>query len=85
MLAASLSDIDGLGILISEEWYWRFHHALGHSLLFGIVLSVLLAALSTRRVLGSVLYLCLFHLHLVLDYYGSGPHWPLYYAWPFSR
>lgn len=85
MLAASLQDVDGLGILVSEERYWDLHHALGHCLLFGVVLSAVLTIFSTNRLLAFVTYLGLFHLHLVLDYYGSGPDWPLYYAWPFSR
>src|SRR5207302_7065303 len=29
-------------------------------------------------------YLALFHLHLVMDYFGSGPGWGIYYLWPFS-
>jgi len=85
MLAASLADVDGLGIVVSEELYWSLHHALGHCLLFGVLLSAILTMFSTRRVLAFVTYLGLFHLHLVLDYFGSGPDWPLYYAWPFSR
>jgi hypothetical protein len=30
-------------------------------------------------------YLSLFHLHLLMDYYGSGPGWGIAYLWPFSR
>ena len=26
-----------------------------------------------------------FHLHLVLDYFGSGPGWGIHYFWPFSN
>jgi len=85
MLAASLQDVDGLGILVSEELYWNLHHALGHCLLFGVVLAAVLTFFSTHKLLAFATYLGLFHLHLVLDYYGSGPDWPLYYAWPFSR
>ena len=29
-----------------------------------------------------VLFLALFHLHLLLDYYGSGPEWHIHYLWP---
>jgi hypothetical protein len=31
-----------------------------------------------------LLYLALFHLHLLMDYWGSGPLWPIYYLYPFS-
>ena len=85
MIAAAAQDVDGLGILISEELYWDYHHKLGHCAAFGVVLSLILTAISTHRLLGFVTYLALFHLHLVLDYLGSGPGWPLYYFWPVSN
>jgi hypothetical protein len=85
MLAASLQDLDGLGMVVSEELYWELHHKLGHCLLAGVLLAVVLAALSTHRVKAGLIYLALFHVHLALDYLGSGPGWPLYYLWPFSE
>lgn len=84
MVAASAHDLDGLGILVSQELYWDYHHKLGHCALFGVVLSALLAAFSSRRALALATYLALFHLHLILDYLGSGPGWPLFYGWPFA-
>jgi hypothetical protein len=86
MLAASLPDLDGLGILVSEELYWDLHHKLGHCAAFGVVLSACLAIASTRgrRWLALGVYLALFHLHLALDYVGSGPGWPIWYFWPVS-
>ena len=83
MLAASLADLDGLGILVGERWYHEFHHVLGHNLLFAAVLSAALAAFSTHRAAAFGVYFALAHLHLLLDYYGSGPGWPICYAWPF--
>ena len=85
ILAATLPDLDGLGMLKSDEMYWEYHHKLGHNLLAGIVLAGLLAACSRRRLWTFPLYLALFHLHLLLDYFGSGPYWGIYYLWPFSR
>jgi hypothetical protein len=85
MIAAAAQDIDGLGILISQELYWDYHHKLGHCAAFGVALSLALASFSTHRLLAGATYLALFHLHLVLDYLGSGPGWPLYYFWPFSQ
>ena len=43
-----------------------------------------LAAFSTHRVKAFCLFLALFHLHLILDYFGSGPGWGIRYLWPFS-
>ena len=86
VMAASLADLDGLTIALGQEAYWYTHHVLGHNLAYGLVLSALLAAFTTRglRTTGFVLYLALYHLHLVMDYYGSGPGWGIAYLWPFS-
>ena len=85
MAAASASDPDGLGIIFGEEAYWRYHHVLGHNLLFAVVCSAAFALVSTHRLTVLLLSLALFHVHFVLDYYGSGPGWSIYYLWPFSR
>lgn len=85
MVAASVADLDGLGILVSQDAYVAYHHLLGHNLLFGVVSSAMLTGFSTHRSKVFWLYLALFHLHLVLDYFGSGPGWPIYYWWPFSN
>jgi hypothetical protein len=84
MLAAGLEDLDGLGILFGQEAYWDYHHRLGHNLLFGLVLAVVLTVFSKHRGKAFLVYFGLFHLHLALDYFGSGPLWPIQYLWPFS-
>ena len=85
MLAASLPDLDGLGILFGQESYWDFHHILGHNLAAGLVLSLALCAFSTRRIAAFAVYLGLFHLHLLMDSFGSGQGWGIPYLWPFWR
>jgi inner membrane protein len=85
MLAASWADLDGLGILAGPEMYWEYHHKLCHNLPFGLLLSAGLMLFSGRRWRAFVVYLGLFHLHLVMDYFGSGPDWGFYYLWPFSN
>ena len=84
MIAASAQDLDGLGILYSEELYWDLHHRLGHSLTAGVVLAAVLTIFATRKVLGFLAFLVLFHLHLLMDYFGSGPEWLIHYYWPFN-
>ena len=84
MIAASVADLDGLGILFGQEAYWNYHHKLGHNLAFAVMVSAVLAWFSLRRVFAFALYMGLAHLHLLMDYFGSGPGWPLYYLWPFS-
>ena len=85
MIAAGAADFDGLGILFGEETYWDFHHKLGHNVFFAVLLSGVLASLSSRKCLAFEVFFVLAHLHLVLDYVGSGPGWPLYYLWPVSN
>lgn len=91
MIAACVPDIDGAGILLwpidhqlGQELYWDYHHRLGHGLLFGVLVSGLLAAFSNRRVMSMILYLAMFHSHLVLDLAGSGQGWKIHYWWPFN-
>jgi hypothetical protein len=94
MIAASVADIDGISRLAGQKAYWDYHHTLGHNLPVAMVIAVALAAPAlfeasahrmARGALLLLLYLGLFHLHLVMDYYGSGPGWPIVYFWPFSK
>lgn len=85
MIAASIPDVDGLGILLSDDLYQRFHHILGHNLTFGVVVAGILTVFSRSRAIAFPAYVALFHLHLVLDYYGSGPDWPIAYLWPWRN
>jgi hypothetical protein len=84
-VAASAADLDGLGILVSVECYAEYHHVLAHNALFGFVLASLLAVCSSHRLKAFGLFLALFHLHLIMDYYGSGLGWGIAYLWPFSE
>lgn len=84
MVAATAADLDGLGLLVSIDYYVEYHHILGHNLLFGCIVAAVLSAFSTHRLKGFFLYFALFHLHLLLDYFGSGPGWPIRYFWPFA-
>jgi hypothetical protein len=84
MIAAAICDVDGLGIVFGTESnaYWDYHHTLGHNLFFGLIAAGVLAWFSPARVLSFIGYLALFHLHLLMDYFGSGPGWPIHYLWP---
>jgi len=84
MLAGSLSDLDGLSLAFGKELYWDYHHTLCHNLLFGLFLCCVLTMFSKHRFKGFIVYFALFHLHLVMDYVGSGPGWAVAYLWPFS-
>jgi len=84
MAAASVADLDGLSILGGQNAYWDYHHRLCHNLPFGLIACGAMALLGPRRLFSMLVYLALFHLHLIMDYFGSGPGWGIYYFWPFS-
>jgi hypothetical protein len=84
MVTSAIADLDGLGILVGQGAYWNYHYKLGHNLAFGILACTICAVLSKRRAFAFCIYLALFHLHLLMDVFGSGPGWPIYYLWPFS-
>jgi len=85
MLAAALPDIDGLGIIISQELFWDYHHIVGHNLFVGLLLAGILTIFSHSRIKAFCVYLGLFHLHLVMDLFGSGPKWTIMYFYPLSK
>jgi inner membrane protein len=84
--AAVVPDLDGAGLLISDDLYLAWHHKLAHGAPFALVLAalVLLAAPRGARVATAALAVVAFHSHIVLDLVGSGPGWPIFYLWPFD-
>ncbi len=85
MIAAVAPDFDGLSLLGGWECYYNFHHALGHNLLFAVVLAVVLAAFSkANRILAFAVYFGLIHLHFLMDLFGSGDDWGVEYWRPFN-
>lgn len=84
MMAASLADLDGLSAVLGEAAFAEYHHRLSHNLFFALLLAAVLLTLSTHRLKSALLYLSLFHLHLLMDHFGSGRSWTIYYLWPAS-
>jgi inner membrane protein len=86
LLAGTIPDLDGIGIIFNTELYVKYHHILFHNVLFGTIISLLFTSLRSRnRVLMMVFYLAVFHIHILCDLLGSGPDWPIAYLWPFSN
>jgi hypothetical protein len=92
MVAATIPDVDGLGYVAGPHFYERYHHVLGHNFTFALLVTAVLTALSTgprgpgwRRAVAGIAYFALFHLHLLMDYYGSGPGWGISYGWPWRH
>ncbi|MEO8351091.1 MAG: metal-dependent hydrolase [Chthoniobacteraceae bacterium] len=84
MVAATAPDIDGLSLLAGIEAYGKWHHTFGHNALFAIAIASIFATFSTHRPRAFAVYLIAVHLHLVMDYFGSGVGWGIPYGWPIS-
>jgi inner membrane protein len=82
--AACLPDVDGLSLIWGRDAYLKWHHVLGHNLIFGIVASALLMWFTHSGLKIAALYLLAFHSHLLMDLFGSGPGWGIAYLWPLS-
>ena len=85
MIAATIADLDGIGIFFGQKYYWEYHHKLGHNLFFGLLSSLMLAYFARQHLKTFVVCLLLFHLHLLMDYFGSGPGWHIHYLWPLGN
>jgi membrane-bound metal-dependent hydrolase YbcI (DUF457 family) len=83
VLAGTALDLDGIGILWSESAYLAVHRAVGHSLLFGLLMVVIAVLAAQRRWTTGVLAAAAFLLHLLLDVVGTGGL-PIKLAWPVS-
>jgi ABC-type branched-subunit amino acid transport system permease subunit len=90
-------DLDGLGIIgeyVTRNstrpltWYSDYHHVLGHTIGFALLVAAMTYGLSRRRSLAAWLAFASFNLHLLFDLAGSrgadGYQWPIPYLWPFS-
>jgi inner membrane protein len=83
VLAGTLPDLDGIGILWSGAAYVAMHRAAGHGLLFGLLLIVIAIAYADSRGVTAIAVALSFHLHLLLDLVGTGGL-PIRYLWPIS-
>ncbi|MGH1542733.1 MAG: metal-dependent hydrolase [Arenicella sp.] len=91
-LSGVAPDLDGLGIIVdkltgSTDYYLRFHHCIGHSLLSAFLIAGIATffAKSQKKLVGMMSFIIV-HLHILCDVLGSkGPdgfQWPVYYLYP---
>ena len=83
VLAGTVLDLDGIGILWSAHAYGVAHRAVGHGIVFGALVVVAALWLGTSRWITAALAAVSFHLHLLLDLVGTGGA-PIRYLWPLS-
>ncbi len=85
MIAATIADFDGLGILFGTDYYFKYHHVVGHGFFVGALIAIALERIDRGGLRVGVLYFLLFCLHLLLDSFGSGIGWGLELFWPISN
>jgi hypothetical protein len=84
-MAASIApDLDGISMISGINSYLKYHHVLTHNLAFGVFASAMACALVKPSFRYFLILLTLFHVHLLMDLYGSGIGWGIAYFWPFS-
>lgn len=93
-LSGIAPDIDGLGAVIDKvssttNFYFEYHHKLGHSILSAVVVATIAAVLaSSQKWAVFTLSFIAVHLHILCDVIGSkgpdGYQWPIYYLYPIS-
>lgn len=84
MLASLAPDLDGLSLLFGIDAYHHYHHLLAHNLTFGLFVVLVSLRWIERSLLAVSLVATSFLLHLVGDYFGSGPGWGIRPWIPFS-
>ena len=83
VLAGTVLDLDGVGILWSEHAYTVAHRAVGHGVLAAAVVVIAALRFAVSPWPTALLAAASFHLHLLLDLVGTGGA-PIRYVWPFS-
>jgi membrane-bound metal-dependent hydrolase YbcI (DUF457 family) len=83
VLAGIVLDVDGIGIVWSQQAYIATHRVAGHGLLAALVVLALVLFVADRPRSTAVLAACAFHLHVLLDVVGTGG-FPIRYFWPFA-
>ncbi|MDI6916998.1 MAG: hypothetical protein QMC80_04290 [Thermoplasmatales archaeon] len=42
LIAGVIAEVDAIGILFNEDLFYQYHHTFGHTILFGVIITVML-------------------------------------------
>jgi hypothetical protein len=83
IIAGVIPDIDGIFVLFNNELFLKYHHTLGHSFVYGVLITIVAAGLAKdKKKVGLAAFLA-FSLHLFSDYIGSD--WAIFPFYPVSN
>jgi hypothetical protein len=93
-LSSIAPDLDGLGIIVDKisghtNYYFQFHHYLGHSIFSAIAIATIASIVAnTQKFTVWCLAFIVIHIHIICDIVGSkgpdGYQWPIYYLFPLN-
>ncbi len=79
VIAGVACDLDGVFVLFNHDLFLAYHHTFAHTLLFGVPVAIVAAALAEDRWRTGLVALGAFALHLAADIVGTTlPVAPLY-------
>ena len=71
-VASIIPDFDGLGAIISIDYYSKYHHIFGHNIFFGLILSLISIKFGYEKIKTPILVFVSFKSHILGDLLGSG-------------
>jgi len=83
VIAGVAPDIDGIFIFVNNELFLKYHHTLGHSFVYGVLIAMVAGALAKDKKKVWIASILAFSLHLFSDYIGSD--WAIYPIYPVSN
>lgn len=93
-LSGIAPDLDGAGIIVdtiteTTDYYFKYHHYLGHSIFSAFFFATIAATLAkTQKSIVWLMSFLLVHVHILCDVIGSkgpdGYQWPIYYFYPLN-
>ena len=80
LIAGVIAEVDAIVILFNENLFYQYHHTFGHTIVFGVIITVILMLLSKSKHKIKIFFPCFiaFGAHLLADLFGSDWGMPLF-------
>ena len=80
LIAGVIAEVDAIVILFNENLFYQYHHTFGHTIVFGVIITVILMLVSKSKHKIKIFFVCFvaFGAHLLADLFGSDWGMPLF-------